>query len=141
MVYANLNGVYPTLLFVNISSAARLRATYVTKADSYRINPHFFLNMDQAPADSNRRIDQITADNFIPSLLESDVERIDNLNAQRKRLKTPSNVRRQVIGGKDTKPEFRSDYWKQKNARQCAHCGEIKEKDLQRCARSVLSYC
>lgn len=38
----------------------------------------------------------------------------------------------------EIRPDVNGQAWKQKNARQCAACEAIKEKDLATCSRSVL---
>ncbi|KAG2024023.1 hypothetical protein CC2G_001622 [Coprinopsis cinerea AmutBmut pab1-1] len=84
----------------------------------------------------------VTADNFVPSLLESEVEKIDNLLSRGRSAKVPSaEIKNQVLGSKRNRPEVASS-WKHRQARQCSYCEEIKEKGLMICSRCKLAhYC
>ncbi|KAF8967549.1 hypothetical protein BDZ97DRAFT_1656465 [Flammula alnicola] len=125
-----------------------VRATYVTPTQNYQLDPEF-LNSETAPSPAETRdrlvkkllpIFHVSADNFIPSLLPSDIEKIENLlNMKGRRKAVPSGVRESVIGTKESRPEV-GEAWKQKNARQCAYCEEVKEKDLMICSRCKLAY-
>ena len=82
----------------------------------------------------------VAADDFVPSLLSSDVEKIDNLRATKRNARpVPEDVRAKVIGSKTAKPQVDSKLFKQKNARECAFCREVKDKDLMVCSRYVHS--
>lgn len=82
----------------------------------------------------------VTTEDFVPSLVSSEIEKIDNmLKMKGSRKVIPQEVRESVIGGKEAKPRVVSKVFKQKNARQCSFCEEVKEKDLMVCSRCVIT--
>ena len=133
---------------LRISSFHRVRATYVTPRNNYKLDPEF-LNSTTAPTPAEMRdclaqgrapLFHVAADDFVPSLLSSDVEKIDNLRATKRNARpVPEDVRAKVIGSKTAKPQVDSKLFKQKNARECAFCREVKDKDLMVCSRYVHS--
>jgi hypothetical protein len=121
---------------------ARVRATYTTRSYGFKVDPVFLSSHSPPPTirDVNAKLPlilHVTPDNFVPSLSANDLEKIDNLLAQRGKAKpAPPSVRDEVTGSKKTRPEV-SDAWKQLSPRQCAYCEQHGEKQLSRCSRSV----
>lgn len=139
------------------SKPSWVRATYVTPAEGFRVSDDFLDDLD-APAGDKRTpgrppIFMVTREKFIPTLLPSELEKIDNTVA-RGRTKgrregkdgreeaedTTVSVREQVLGTKKDRPEV-GKAWKQANARQCAYCEAPKEaKHLMLCSKCKLVY-
>ncbi|KJA20989.1 hypothetical protein HYPSUDRAFT_764394 [Hypholoma sublateritium FD-334 SS-4] len=126
-----------------------VRATYVTPRNNYGLDPAFLSSTTAPPpAEMRDRLAQgraplfhVAAEDFIPSLLSSDVEKIDNLRATKGGAHpVPEVVRAKVIGSKTTRPQVASKVFKEKNVRECAFCREAKEKDLMVCSRCKLVY-
>jgi hypothetical protein len=120
----------------------RIRATYTTRSHQYKLDP-VFLNSHDPPADVKRENAQfppilfVTPENFTPSLLPSDLEKIDNLLARGGGSPSiPTSLRKEVTGSKETRPHV-SAAWKQRNPRQCACCEKHGEKSLSVCSRCV----
>lgn len=120
----------------------RVRATYTTVSNNFALEPAFLDHTDSPPdasstgaARGSLPVFHVTAESFVPSLLEGEVERIDNLHAQGNKEPVPASVRAEVLGDKSSRPQV-SAAWKQKNARECANCLEIKETPLSLCSRS-----
>lgn len=88
---------------------------------------------------------QANGDEFAPSLLLGELEKIDNVMAQgsynKKRIDGIS-IQDKVVGTKEAKPHV-SSTWKHKNVRQCGYCKTINpDKDLQKCSRcKLVFYC
>lgn len=131
---------------VKASLSRRVRATYVTPRNNYGLDPAFLGSITApTPAEMRDRLAQgraplfhVVAEDFIPSLLSSDVEKIDNLRATKGGAHpVPEAVRAKVIGSKTARPQVASKAFKEKNIRECAFCRETKEKDLMVCARYV----
>ncbi|KAI5827868.1 hypothetical protein K523DRAFT_321819 [Schizophyllum commune Tattone D] len=125
-----------------------VRATYVTPAQGYKVSPEFLDNMKQPAGDyrtpGQPSIFQVTREKFIPTLLPSELEKIDNTvargNYSTKRKDDKPSVRDQVLGTKDDRPEV-SKAWLEANARQCAYCEAPKEaKHLMLCSKCKLVY-
>lgn len=77
----------------------------------------------------------MTPDDFIPSLLPSDTEKIDNLLKLRgSKEMPPAKIKQAVIGGKNAKPRVGLKVFKQKNPSECSFCNEVKDKDLMICS-------
>ena len=82
----------------------RVRATYVTPAQGYKVSPEFLYNMKQPAGDyrtpGQPSIFQVTREKFIPTLLPSELEKIDNTvargNYSTKRKDDKPSVRDQV---------------------------------------------
>ena len=123
------------------STSVRVRATYVTPKERFKVSSEFLEDID-APAGDHRvpgkpPIFQVTADKFIPTLLASELEKIDNTVARgaTSSKRTGKNVRDQVLGSKEDRPEV-SKAFKQTNMRQCGYCEQAKElKNLSLCSR------
>ncbi|KAL1740440.1 hypothetical protein HDZ31DRAFT_47505 [Schizophyllum fasciatum] len=134
-----------------------VRATYVTPVQGHKLSPAFFENLD-APAGDHRLPDappifQVTHDKFAPTLLLSELEKIDNTVARGATESTrrgarageegegvAPSVRDRVLGTKEDRPEV-SKAWRQANARQCAYCEAPKEaKHLMLCSKCKLVY-
>ncbi|KAL1675383.1 hypothetical protein EV122DRAFT_292768 [Schizophyllum commune] len=64
----------------------RVRATYVTPAQGYKVSPEFLDNMKQPAGDyrtpGQPSIFQVTREKYIPTLLPSELEKIDNTVAR-----------------------------------------------------------
>ncbi len=126
------------------SSSLSVRATYVTPKERFKVSKEFLEDIDAAAGDhrvpGKPPIFQVTADKFIPTLLESELEKIDNTVARgsTSKKRTGKGVRDQVLGTKEDRPEV-SKAFKQTNMRQCAYCEEPKElKNLSLCSRYVV---
>lgn len=125
-----------------------VRATYTTSKHGYAIDS-VFLNGKEAPTPSQIKgrkaaklppIFHVTPETFVPSLLPGEVEKIDNLLAQRgEKEPAPQSVRDEVLGTKEVRPEV-SSTWKAKHGRQCAYCQEFQEEGLMLCAKCKLVY-
>jgi hypothetical protein len=105
-----------------------------------------FLSSTEAVSDTALPIFQVTAGDFVPSLLPHDLERIDNTCEQdssrardRAAPATFSTVRASVTGSKQDRPDV-SDAFKNRNPRQCASCEKVsKDRDLRMCSRRVMN--
>jgi hypothetical protein len=118
----------------------RIRATYTTRSNEYKLDP-VFLDSHDPPAAVGVKgespwIYHVTPENFTPSLLPSELEKIDNLLARGTLTSIPTSVRDEVIGTKETRPDV-SAAWKQRNPRQCGYCAKHGETTLSVCARCV----
>lgn len=96
----------------------RVRAAYTTLKQAYNVDP-VFLNSHEPPAPASAGsqskfppIFRITPDAFVLSFLPSELGKIDNLLAHKKRTITV-DVRARVLGSKDDRPEV-SQAWKHK---------------------------
>ncbi|KAF5323166.1 hypothetical protein D9758_016796 [Tetrapyrgos nigripes] len=119
-----------------------VRATYTTLDQAFKLNPELF---DLAQGKPNLPpIFHVTADNFIPTLLDSELEKIDNVVAQgmrKKRAEPSTRDRVLIVNPKEGKPNVNSTVWKNKNPRQCSFCEKVsKDKDLQKCSRCKLMF-
>lgn len=89
------------------------------------------------------RIYHVTADDFVPSLLEPEIDQIDNMLAQSDK-EVPKEVRQHVLGKKEDRPDM-TTMWlggKEKNARQCAHCEKVGKQTMPQCSRcKLVRYC
>ncbi|KAF5323644.1 hypothetical protein D9758_017074 [Tetrapyrgos nigripes] len=138
-------------------SAASVRATYTTPDQAFKLNPELFNFGSRLTSFANSNstalakgkpklppIFHVTADNFIPTLLDSELEKIDNVVAQgmRKKCAEPSTRDRVlIVNPKEGKPNVNSTVWKNKNPRQCSFCEKVsKNKDLQKCSRCKLMF-
>ncbi|KAJ7590819.1 hypothetical protein C8J56DRAFT_933959 [Mycena floridula] len=114
-----------------------VRATYTTQSEQYRLDPLFISGQGQIPS----KIFHVTAEAFTPSLLPGEVDRIDSVLKQGNKGVIPETIRTQVIGDKTSRPSV-GPAWTQRNARQCAFCEKIQEKDLKQCSRCrLVNYC
>ncbi|KAF5340504.1 hypothetical protein D9758_014547 [Tetrapyrgos nigripes] len=136
-----------------------VRATYTTPDQAFKLNPELFdfASRSTLSANSNSTalakgktklppIFHVIADNFIPTLLDSELEKIDNVVAQgmrKKRAEPSTRDRVLVVNPKEGKPNVNSKVWKNKNPRQCSFCEKVsKDKDLQKCSRcKLVFYC
>lgn len=124
-------------------SPTRVRAIYTTPNHAYKIDPTLLTRSDSPPPTTPNnlpKIIEVNSSNFVPSLLSSEIEKIENLLAQKgsRGKKISDEVKKMVQGTKDEiRPEVSGQAWKQKNARQCAACEAVKEKDLATCSRLV----
>ncbi|KAK7464243.1 hypothetical protein VKT23_006409 [Stygiomarasmius scandens] len=123
-----------------------VRATYTTPEHRFKLNPDFLAKFHEPESTSTTAkppVFHVTADNFIPTLFESELEKIDNVVAQggRKSRAEPS-TRDKVLGTKEGRPNVSSAF-KNKNPRQCSYCEKVsKDKDLQKCSRcKLVFYC
>ncbi|KAK7045894.1 hypothetical protein VNI00_007325 [Paramarasmius palmivorus] len=123
-----------------------VRATYTTMADNFKLNPDFLGKFHEPEATTmatGRPIFHVPADKFIPTLLESELEKIDNVVSQSRYSKrSPTSARDKVLGTKEGRPAV-SGAWKGRNPRQCSFCEKVsRDKDLQKCSRcKLVFYC
>lgn len=118
----------------------RVRATYTTKSLDYKVDPLFLTNNPSpSPSDVKHKIYHVTPENFVPSLLPSDIEKINNSLAQDRKGRIPDAIATAITGSKEGRPDV-GPAWKQKNVRQCALCATIKDKSLMMCSRSVYPF-
>lgn len=133
-------------MIIQYTTSTRVRATYTTPDHAYRVDPTLLTRSDSLPTTTPNNLPQIievNSSNFIPSLLPSEVEKVENLLAQKgpRAKKISEEVKKMVQGTKEEiRPDVSGQAWKQKNARQCAACEAIKEKDLATCSRLVLLF-
>ena len=132
-----------------ITFLTRVRATYTTSDLDFKINPELLSKFHEPETTSKTAkppIVHVTADHFIPTLVEGELEKIDNVVAQGGSGTSPKraqpSARDRVLGTKEGRPSV-SGAWKARNPRQCAYCEKIsKDKDLQKCARcKLVFYC
>lgn len=117
-----------------------VRATYTTWPNG--LHPDFLASFD-APNNDNVPIFHITPDNFIPSLLPSEIERVDNLTARSSSKPRPPGLKAQVMGSKEDRAEIVNYlYAKQKNMFACGHCGKAGQDKLPTCSQcKLVRYC
>ncbi|TFK67682.1 hypothetical protein BDN72DRAFT_913361 [Pluteus cervinus] len=124
-----------------------VRATYTTTDHDFKLDPAFLdgvgslrTKIEQEEKTEVYPVYNITADNFTPSLLESDLEKINNITLHSGWWKRPSEeVKQKVLGDKSARPEL-SATWKQRNPRLCSHCNVLKDKSLMLCSKCKLVY-
>jgi len=131
------------------NSPSWVRATYTTPAQKHKL-PTEYLSSFTAPTSCEKDslpIYHVTNTGFHPSLLPSDLDKIDNVAAQgrnkRASLEGKDDRRAKVLGSKEQRPEV-GDRWLEKTGTACAFCKEVKKnpKDLQRCGKcKLVSYC
>ncbi|KAI0055379.1 hypothetical protein BV25DRAFT_1921855 [Artomyces pyxidatus] len=121
-----------------------VRATYTT-TDS-KVLPVSFMDPNNVPTGSEPgkpSIFHITADDFVPSLLPAELEKIDNLLAQSSRELPPPALRQKVLGTKEARPK--PEAWmggKEKVLRQCAYCEKLGDQKMPMCSRcKLVRYC
>ncbi|KAK7690314.1 hypothetical protein QCA50_006971 [Cerrena zonata] len=121
-----------------------VRATYTTQGRS--LHPDF-LSSSETPVNAGIPIFHVTPDNFIPSLLPSDVDKIDALIAQNQMpgvlVPTPPEVKQEVIGTKAIRPIMRHFMLADvKVVIQCAHCGRNGQENMRTCSNCrLVRYC
>ncbi|TCD69037.1 hypothetical protein EIP91_009100 [Steccherinum ochraceum] len=79
-----------------------VRATYTTTHAG--LHPEFLSSVENAPSSEAVPIFHITPDNFTPSLLPGEVERIDNLLTSFKKSVPSAEVKAAVTGDKSSRP-------------------------------------
>ncbi|TFY81139.1 hypothetical protein EWM64_g2874 [Hericium alpestre] len=121
-----------------------VRATYTT-LKTKKI-PVEFMSFKDSPVSGTKKspIFHVTADNFAPSLLDSELEKIDNILAGTKfGTAPPQELRDKVLGNKDVRPKV--SMWTQgmeKDLIQCAHCDKLGPQTMQTCSRcKLVRYC
>ncbi|KAH6903434.1 hypothetical protein BKA70DRAFT_597495 [Coprinopsis sp. MPI-PUGE-AT-0042] len=131
-----------------------IRATYVTPKEQFTLPTEFFKHGSASstdPTSSNvEKIDgkppiiTVLANDFVPSLLGSEVEKIDNLFARGRDSSKPERsqaLKNQVTGEKETRPQV-SKTWQSKQPRECSNCHTAKETGMMICSRCKLAhYC
>ncbi|KAI0317664.1 hypothetical protein OF83DRAFT_116147 [Amylostereum chailletii] len=120
-----------------------VRATYTTLAQK-DLHPEFLNSREPPSGKLNPPIYHVTAQNFVPSLVPSELEKIDNLLAQSKSRKAPpTSLREKVLGNKDVRPK--AEAWmagQEKNAVQCAYCDTLGDQRMKICSRcKLVRYC
>ncbi|KAI0789609.1 hypothetical protein C8Q75DRAFT_806776 [Abortiporus biennis] len=119
-----------------------VRATYTTWP-SNRLHPDFLKSMDP-PTDPSVPIFHVTANNFIPSLRPSEVERIDNLLSQSSWSKIPPpELKKKLIGKKEDRAEVHNYMHAfTQNQAVCGNCGEHGSEKMPTCSRcKLVRYC
>ncbi|KZT69925.1 hypothetical protein DAEQUDRAFT_668663, partial [Daedalea quercina L-15889] len=125
----------------------RIRATYTTPMRGFKVDLAFLSGVDGpvTPSKGAPPIFHVTPDSFTPTLLATELEKIDNVCAQgRERQAGPDAMeaaRKRVLGTKEGRPDV-GDAWMNKNARECANCQVVKDKALLVCSRcKLINYC
>ncbi|KAI0055380.1 hypothetical protein BV25DRAFT_1921856 [Artomyces pyxidatus] len=133
-----------TYLYHYGSKPEWVRATYTTFAS--KDLPDVFMDPKSTVTGTIRDppIFHVTADNFVPSLLPSELERVDNLIAQSNMDKQPPpGLRQKVLGTKDTRPK--PDALLRGTGRtqiQCAFCDKLGDQKMPMCSRcKLVRYC
>jgi len=118
-----------------------VRATYTTWPNG--LHPAFLASLD-GPTRDDVPVFHITAENFTPLLMPSEIERIDNLTA-RHTTKTPRppGLNQQVMGSRADRPEVDSyAQGNQKSIFLCANCGKAGSAKLPTCTScKLVRYC
>lgn len=120
----------------------RVRATYTTPNRGFKVDPAFLpgINVAVMPTNGAPPIFHVTPDAFTPTLLASELEKIDNVCAQGRQDRAgPAAVeaaRKRVLGTKEDRPDV-GEAWMNKNPRECANCHVVKDKALMMCSRCV----
>ncbi|TFK52252.1 hypothetical protein OE88DRAFT_1657406 [Heliocybe sulcata] len=121
-----------------------VRATYTTSSNRW-LDPDFLNSLDipKAATKTTPPIFHVTSDNFVPSLLSSEIEKIDNLRSQSSKPRPPSSVMNAVLGSKQDRPDAKNyTVMNEKNARQCSYCEKLGEHDMPMCGRcKLVRYC
>ena len=94
-------------------------------------------------SEGNHPVYHVTKDNFIPTLLPNELEKIDNVVSQSGYAKRAEiSVRNEVLGAKEDRPNV-SPHFKERTPRQCDFCKKLsKDKDFQKCSRcKLVFYC
>lgn len=128
-----------------------VRATYTTNAQN--LNPAFLISANlesdnpPAPPSSNSntpKIINVLSTDFIPSLTEHHLGRIDALLGRSKSWGVPSPAIRKSVKGKGGKPNPNTRVYKggrEQVQRECGNCRKVDPK-LQTCGRcKVVFYC
>jgi hypothetical protein len=108
------------------------------------VEPAFLDSID--PSSPGKKSDSppiyhISSTDFIPTLLPSDLEKINNFFASAGETQPPTSARQRVLGSKEDRPDV-SGMWNKKNPRQCSWCETVKKSDLRKCARcKLVFYC
>jgi len=120
-----------------------VRATYTTTSNRL-VHPDFFSTIDPPTKTYDPPIFHVTPENFVPSLLESELEKIDNLTSQISSSKSPpAGLREEVMGRKEDRPKA-EQYMaaNAKNAAACAYCEKIGKSTMSVCAGcKLVRYC
>lgn len=123
------------------SQTLRIRATYVTNKEKFKLNSDFLDNIARTPGENRKdgrpSIYVVTPNNFNPTLLPSELAKIDNTVARSAtRLgRKGSDARRRVLGTKESRPNINSALRPQ-NLRKCAFCKAVKKlRELHSCNR------
>lgn len=118
---------------------SRVRATYVTP--SKQLSPEFLNSIEppKRPTATSPPIFHVTSINFMPSLTEDELDKIDNLRTQSSMLKPiPKSVREAVKMRKDEPAT--NTMWTTGDAelgRECSYCHNVAA-DLPQCGRYVI---
>lgn len=115
----------------------------MTPKEGFRLNSDFLDNILRTPGENRKAgrppIYVVTPNNFNPTLLSSELEKIDNTVARGSTSKDrkSTGAREKVLGTKEDRPDV-SSALRHKNMRQCAFCKEVKElKQLNLCGGCV----
>ncbi|KAI0045684.1 hypothetical protein FA95DRAFT_1521210 [Auriscalpium vulgare] len=132
-----------TYLYHDGNKPKWVRATYTTLANK-DLPVSFIDPLAEQPAKSSPPVFHVTAENFVPSLLPAEIEKIDNLLAQRRSVKMPpAELRQKVQGTKSDRPK--AEAWlggQQKNGVQCAFCDKVGDAKMPACSRcKLVRYC
>ncbi|TFY81137.1 hypothetical protein EWM64_g2873 [Hericium alpestre] len=121
-----------------------VRATYTT-LNTKKI-PAEFMSFKDSPISGTKKspIFHVSASSFAPSLLDSELEKIDNILARTKFGKAPpQELRDKVLGSKEARPK--AQIWTQgmeKDLVQCAHCDKQGPQTMKTCSHcKLVRYC
>ncbi|KAH9922489.1 uncharacterized protein B0H18DRAFT_1120879 [Fomitopsis serialis] len=124
-----------------------VRATYTTPNRGYKVDPACLPGTDNpvTPSKGAPPFFHTTRDSFTPTLLDSEIEKIDNVCAQGQEKQAGQTAveaaRKRVLGSKEDMPDV-GDAWMNKNPRECANCQVVKDKALLKCSRcKLVNYC
>ena len=113
----------------------------MTPKEGLKLNSDFLNDVTPAPGENRKAgrppIYVVTPDNFQPTLLPSELEKIDNTVARGliSSSRRGTGAREKVLGTKEDRPDVNSAL-RHKDMRQCASCKELKElKDLRICSQ------
>ncbi|KAI0081597.1 hypothetical protein K474DRAFT_1251098 [Panus rudis PR-1116 ss-1] len=118
-----------------------VRATYTTLDKG--LHPDFLGTNFDAPIKPGAPIFHVTAENFVPSLLPGEIERIDSMMSRGSNKAPPPAVKQQVMGKKEDRPAVNNYMWaNDKHPVACGGCAEIGGKGMPTCSRcKLVRYC
>lgn len=124
--------------FADVGRLYRVRATYTTFSSS--IDPRFLDSTDPvSPSDIHPPIHHVTAKTFVPSLTESELERIDSTMMQSRSWKVPPRERHDAVVAQRPRPKpIHSTWLCGKTADACGNCGKVATTKMPQCSEYVL---
>ena len=100
------------------------------------LHPEFLGSSDKPPSSADIPIFHVTDDDFTPSLLAGEIERIDNLLTTFSQKIPPASLKEKVMGDKSSRPAVET--WMMGNVKSvnvCANCGKQQQKTMAMCSR------